>query len=309
MLSTDAKTKSKRKKVLLSFAVIVLSVCILLVTFGGSLGIPGWNDIFVFCGISADLGDDFSASFVNVGTADACCIKCHGKTILIDSGTSITADKLTAYLRRNNFESLDAVIISHPDSDHIGGMNKVLKEFSVDTIYMTELPEELVPESEEYTTFLNSVEENRVNIIYPKIKSTVNIDDMKLEFLSPQKAYNNRNDCSLVVKITFEENSFLFTGDISEEVENDLLNSDTELKSDVLKVAHHGSKTSSSEEFLKAVAPEISVVSVGSTDDNLPDYETLALINHYSGELYRTDKDKTVVITSDGRNLNVQTRA
>lgn len=309
MLSTDAKTKNRRKKIVISVIAIIISACILLITFGGNLGVPSWSDVFAFCGISADLGDDFSASFVNVGTADACCIKCHGKTILIDSGTNITVDKLTAYLRRNNFESLDAVIISHPDSDHIGGMRKVLEKFDVNTLYMTQLPEDLIPETEEYANFLNSLEENKINIVYPKISSTVNIGDMKLEFISPQKEYNNRNDYSLVVKITYGKNTFLFTGDISEKVEKDLLNSDAELKSDVLKVAHHASKTSSSEDFLKAVSPEISVVSVGTTEDDLPDYGTLALINQYSDELYRTDRDKTVVITSDGKNLKVQTRA
>ena len=309
MLSTDAKTKNRRKKIVISVIAIMLSAGILLITFGGNLGVPSWSDVFIFFGISANLGDDFSASFVNVGTADACCIKCHGKTILIDSGTSITADKLTSYLRRNGFERLDAVIISHSDSDHIGGMSKVLNEFDVGMIYMTELSEELIPESIEYNDFINSINENKIDVVYPEITSAVNIGDMKFEFISPQRAYDNRNDSSLVVKITYGENSFLFTGDISEEVENDLLNSDTELKSDVLKVAHHASKTSSSEDFLKAVSPKISVVSVGSTEDSLPDYETLALINNYSGELYRTDRDKTVVITSDGKNLKVQTRA
>lgn len=309
MQNTDVKTKSKFKKILLSVLCIVISLCVLLITFGGSLGIPTWNDIFVFCGIYTDLGDDFSASFVNVGTADACCIRCHGKNILVDTGTSLSYDKLSAYLRRNNFDSFDAVIISHPDGDHIGGASEIAEDFTVEEIYMTPLPENLIPDTDEYTEFENSVEENKIKVTYPKPGSTVQIGDMTLEFFSPAKAYDNTNDNSLVFRLTYGENSILFTGDISTDVEEDLLNSDTELKSDVLKIAHHGSKTSSSEEFLKAVDPEISIVSVGMSYDNLPDYNTMARINHYSDSLYSTNTDKTIVITSDGKSINVQTKA
>ena len=309
MQNTDVKIKSKVKKILLSVLCIVISLCVLLVTFGGSLGIPSWNEVFVFCGIYPDLGDDFSASFVNVGTADACCIRCHGRNILVDTGTSMSYEKLSAYLRRNDFESFDAVIISHPDSDHIGGMSEIIEDFTVEEIYMTSLPENLIPVTDAYTEFENSVKENKIKVTYPAVGSTVQIGDMSLKFLSPTKSYNSTNDNSLVFRLTYGENSILFTGDISADVEEDLLNSNTELKSDVLKVAHHGSKTSSSAEFLKAVDPEISIVSVGMSDDGLPDYNTMARINNYSKSLYGTNTDKTIVITSDGKNLSVQTDA
>lgn len=309
MQNTDVKTKSKVKKILLSVLCIVISLCVLLVTFGGSLGIPSWNEVFVFCGIYPDLGDDFSASFVNVGTADACCIRCHGRNILVDTGTSMSYEKLSAYLRRNDFESFDTVIISHPDSDHIGGMSEIIEDFTVEEIYMTSLPDNLIPVTDAYTEFENSVKENKIKVTYPAVGSTVQIGDMSLKFLSPTKSYNSTNDNSLVFRLTYGENSILFTGDISADVEEDLLNSNTDLKSDVLKVAHHGSKTSSSAEFLKAVDPEISIVSVGTSDDGLPDYNTMARINNYSKSLYGTNTDKTIVITSDGKNLSVQTDA
>ena len=304
MQNTDVKTKSKVKKIILSV------LCVLLVVISAYIThIDGWTDVFVYFDVYADLGNEFSASFVNVGTSDACCIRCKDKNILIDSGTSISYDKLSAYLKRNNFNSLDAVIISHPDSDHIGGVSKLLDEFEVDKIYMPKLPDDLVPKTSEYNRFVNSVKENNISIIYPEIQSELQIGEMKLNFISPENQYNNRNDNSLVLKIIYEKTSFLFTGDISDKVEKDLLNSDIELKSDVLKVAHHGSKTSSSEDFLKAVSPQISVVSVGESDETLPDYETMVRINHYSDSFYRTDKDKTIVITSDGDKLLAQTNA
>ena len=304
MQNTGVKTKSKVKSILISVLCVLFVIISAYITY-----VDGWNDIFTYFGVYADLGNEFSASFADVGTADACCIRCKDKNILIDSGTSISYDKLSAYLKRNDFKSFDAVIISHPDSDHIGGMAKLLEEIKVDRIYMPKLPDELVPETEEYKTFINSVKENKTEVFYPKIQSEIKIGDMTLNFISPTKEYSNRNDNSLVLKVIYGETSFLFTGDISEKVEEDLLNSDIELKSDVLKVAHHGSKTSSSEEFLKAVSPQISVVSVGLSDDTLPDYETMVRINHFSDDIYRTDKDKTIVITSDGNKLEIQTNA
>lgn len=304
MQNTGVKTKNKIKSILISVLCVLLVIISAYITY-----VEGWNDIFTYFVVYADLGNEFSASFADVGTADACCIRCKDKNILIDSGTSISYDKLSAYLKRNDFKSFDAVIISHPDSDHIGGMAKLLEEIKVDRIYMPKLPDELVPETEEYKTFINSVKENKIEIFYPKIQSEIKIGDMTLNFISPTKEYGNRNDNSLVLKVIYGETSFLFTGDISEKVEEDLLNSDIELKSDVLKVAHHGSKTSSSEDFLKAVSPQISVVSVGLSDDTLPDYETMVRINHYSDDIYRTDKDKTIVITSDGNKLEIQTNA
>lgn len=309
MQSTDVKTKSKIKKIVLTVICSVLSVCILFITFGQSLGVPGWNDIFAFFGIYADLGDDLSVSFVNVGTADACCIKCRGKNVLLDTGTKLSYDKLSAYVRRNDFKHFDAVIISHADSDHIGGLSDIIEEFGTDRIYMLDFSSLEKSENVEIQEVYNSVMENNVEIKEPKVNSSTYIGDMKFDFISPQKTYNDKNDNSLVVRLTYGKNSFLFTGDISKKVEKDLLNSDLELKSDVLKVAHHGSGTSSCEEFLKAVNPKISVVSVGKSNYRLPDYTTMSMINHYSDSLYRTDRDKTVVITSDGQNLSVKTHA
>ena len=130
---------------------------------------------------------------------------------------------------------------------------------------------------------------------------------MTLEFIMPEKSYGSINDNSLVFRLNYKNNSILFTGDISSKVEEDILNSDTELKSDILKVAHHGSKTSSCEEFLSAVAPKISVVSSGRSSSSLPDYTTMARIDKYSDELYCTAEDRTVAVTSDGSILTVRT--
>lgn len=309
MQSTDVKTKSKVKRIVSLSVTALLLMCILLISFGKDFGIPSWKDIFTTCGIYADLGDDLSVSFIDVGSADACYITCHGKNILIDSGTSLSYDKLYAYLNRVGCTHFDAIIVSHPDSDHIGGMKNIFKDFGTDVLYMYTLPENLVPHTDEYKYFYNSIEEYKINVVSPKIASNITVGDLNFKFISPTKTYGKINDTSLVVKMTFENNSFLFTGDISENVEKTLINSNEELNCDVLKVAHHGSKTSSSQTFIDAVSPLVSVVSVGANDFDLPNYQIIARLSKSSDSLYRTDVDKTVVVTSDGQNIKVQTRA
>lgn len=312
MQNTGEKIKSKKQVIksvvigILSIVVILLSV---LITFGGSLGIPSWNQIFSACGVSKSTDSAISFSFINVGSADACYIKCGDKNILIDGGTSLTSDKLCAYLKRNGCTHLDAVIASHPDSDHIGGIASVIDAFGADVIYESNLQENLIPDTFEYKRYQNSIIENNADVITPKIPSSEKIGDVTLNFISPTSSYDTTNDCSLVVKLEYKEISALFTGDISKDVEENLINSNLELKSDILKVSHHGSKTASTEDFLQSVSPQISVVSVGMYDNTLPDGVTMARINKYSGALYRTDRDGTVIINSDGKTLDVQTNA
>lgn len=312
MQNTGEKIKSKKQVIksvvigILSIVVILLSV---LITFGGSLGIPSWNQIFSACGVSKSTDSAISLSFINVGSADACYIKCGDKNILIDGGTSLTSDKLCAYLKRNGCTHLDAVIASHPDSDHIGGIASVINAFGADVIYESNLHENLIPDTFEYKRYQNSIIENNADVITPKIPSSEKIGDVTLNFISPTASYDTTNDCSLVVKLEYKEISALFTGDISKDVEENLINSNLELKSNILKVSHHGSKTASTEDFLQSVSPQISVVSVGIYDNTLPDGVTMARINKYSGALYRTDRDGTVIINSDGKTLDVQTNA
>lgn len=312
MQNTDGKIKSKKrllKPVIIICLAFIIAFVSFLITYCRSFGLPSWNEIFAYFGVSKSTDSAISFSFINVGSAEACYIKCGDKNILIDSGTSLSSDKLCAYLRRNGCTHLDAIIVSHPDSDHIGGIPSVIDEFGADVIYESNLNEDIIPETVEYSNYQNSIKENNIKVIIPEIQSSETIGVIKLNFISPSNEYSSTNDNSLVLKLEFKEISALFTGDISKEVEEDLINSNIELKSDILKVPHHGSKTSSTEEFLQSVSPQISVVSVGLSDNTLPDGITMARINKFSGALYRTDRDGTVVINSDGRTLSVAANA
>jgi competence protein ComEC len=309
MQNTGAKRKSKLKKRVIYTVCTILLLVSLVISFGSSFGVPSWNEIFAYVKISANLGQGFSLSFVDVDSADACYIKCADKNILVDTGTSLSYYKLSTYLKRYGCTHFDAIILSHPYSDHIGGTADVIKDFGTDVIYASSTCLDAISQQDDFADLKSIIDENNIKVISPEIESTITIGDLSLDFISPQKTYKGTNNNSLVFRLRYGKISALFTGDISKEVENDLINSNTELKSDILKVSHHGSKTSSSEEFLQAVSPQISVVSVGESNLSLPDSKAIAYINHYSGSLYRTDEDGSVVITSDGNTLQVQTNA
>ena len=224
---------------------------------------------------------DFSVSFINVGSADCTLIKCGDKSVLIDGGTNLVTDKLTAYLKRSSVTHLDAVIVSHPDSHN----------------------------TPEYEKLVNSIKENNIKTVIPVSDKPVGIGNMTFKFYQPEKNFGNTNDNSLVTMLEYDEKRFLFTGDISSKREESMVNSDKELKCDVLKVAHHGSKYSSSEDFLAKASPETAVISVSADDTALPDYYITALLNSVCKNVYRTDSDKTVMITVENGEICTKTHA
>ena len=309
MQNTEEK-RSKTKKLIICISTVLLCVLSVILYYGKSLGLPDWNDVFVAFGLKADLNEDLSVCFVSVGTADAIYIHQGDTDVLIDTGTEKSYESLDSFLKRYDCSSFDAVIVSHPDADHIGGMPDIIENYGTQTLYMYNYSEKLLPDTDKYVNFVNSVKENKVNTIYlssaDEKQRCFSIGEMKFEVMSPYSEYSDTNDTSLVLKMRYGENSFLFTGDAGIDVEEDLLSSGYDLKSDVLKVAHHGSKNSNSEEFLKVVSPKISVISVGSENTYLPDFEVESRLADIS-ELYVTLNDGNIVIKSDGKTLDVQT--
>lgn len=250
---------------------------------------------------------DFSVSFINVGSADCTLVKCGDKSVLIDGGTNLVTDRITAYLKRSSVTHLDAVIVSHPDSDHIGSLPDIIDMFGADTVYLGKYSDS--HKTPEYEKLVNSIKENNIKTAVPDSDNPVEIGNMTFKFYQPEKDFGNTNDNSLVAMLEYDEKRFLFTGDISSKREEVMVNSDEELKCDVLKVAHHGSKYSSSEDFLKKSDPEIAVISVSASDSALPDYYTTALLDSICKNVYRTDSDKTVIITVENGEICTKTRA
>lgn len=258
--------------------------------------------------------DDLEVHYVDVGQGDGTVIFYKDKVIVIDCGSMMHKFKMEKYLKKNGVKRINALIITHPHQDHFGGLDALLCNFKVDKIYTTEINSKVEKSLFERLHLLeyNCIisEYNAMNH-FKKIadgKKVIKYGDLKLKFIGPDKVYKNFNNNSIVVKLDYKETSMLFTGDIEAQAELDLVqNHAKELNVDVLKIAHHGSHTSSTEEFLEAVNPQIAVISCAIDNDFWHPHKSVAKrLKDYGIILYRTDEGGTIILHSDGETITTK---
>lgn len=245
--------------------------------------------------------NEMKVHFIDVGQGDSILIQVNYKNILIDSGPKDEKDKLVKYLNSLNIHQFDYVIATHPHEDHIGNMAYIINNYKVLNFYSPKIDNNT-------TSFENMAEAlSRKNLKIKVLKanaSTINLGENTLvEVFSPNlDYYDNLNNYSPIIKISYGHNSFLFTGDAEEEIEQEIITNNFNLKSDVLKVAHHGSSTSTTKSFLDSVKPKIAVISVGKNNSyGHPTKDTLNKLKE--SKVYRTDINGNIVITSDGNTI------
>ena len=243
-----------------------------------------------------------SVTYLNVGQGDSELIQVNGINMLIDAGTNAGANDLVKDLKNRGIKTIDIAIATHPHEDHIGGMDEVLENFDVKSFYAPKVAHT----TKTYENMLKAVKNEGLKI--KQIKEGTKIDlgkDTEVQVYSPVKSqYEELNNYSPVMKISYGQNSFMFTGDAESLVEKEILSENKDLKADVLKLGHHGSHSSTSEEFLKAVDPSIAIVSCAKDNKyGHPHKETLDLIKKYKLRVYRNDKDGDIVLSSDGTNI------
>lgn len=233
--------------------------------------------------------------FIDVGQADSAFIELgNGQTMLIDAGLS--GYDVVSYIRELQYETIDYVVASHPHDDHIGGMATVLDSFNIGKMYMPKQAHTITA----FTDMLDVIERKGIELYTAKAGTNiVSSGIIDIDILAPfADNYSNLNNCSAVVRITYGDTVMLFTGDAEHEIENQLLNSG--IDADVLKVGHHGAGSASSSSFIKAVSPDIAVISVGSGNRyKHPHADTLAILNDAGADVYRTDEQGTVIVTAD----------
>ena len=244
--------------------------------------------------------DPLNIYFLDVGKADSIIITCENYSLLIDAGTYVDSETVEIWLKKLNIDRLNAVFASHPDSDHIGGIPYILENFKVDELIVSDIPAELLSAENEYNKLMSAALNNDIAVKTVYAGDILNYGNCSFEVLGPLGDHADMNNYSLVQKLIYKNFSALFPGDAENRSENMLLNSGADLTADLLKVAHHGSKTSSSKEFLEAVGAEYAVVSTGVDRNNLPRKEVLRALEEYSMDIYRTDVDGTVIVSSDG---------
>lgn len=239
--------------------------------------------------------------YFDVGQADSILLENNGKFMLIDAGNNADGENIVNYLKELGVEKLDYLIATHAHEDHIGGMDDVINEFEIGTFYMPDV----VTTTKTFEDLITALENKTVSFETPEIGDIFLFGGCKFEVLHLSDDSSDLNDTSIVVRGLYGDNSFLFMGDATSDVERNILNSN--IDSDVLKVGHHGSRYSSTVNFLNKVTPSYAIISVGEGNSyNHPHSVTFTKLEDVGAEVYRTDNDGTIFVSSDGQNIKLE---
>ncbi|ABY93611.1 MAG: Beta-lactamase domain protein [Caldanaerobacter subterraneus] len=248
--------------------------------------------------------DSLTVNYIDVGQGDSIFIQTpSGKTMLIDAGTPEMGSKVIKYIKSQGINKIDVLIGTHPHNDHIGGIVEIIKTFKIGKFYMPKV----TTTTRTFEEVLKAAKSKGLSINVAKTGVVIDLGDgIIAKMLAPNSShYEDLNNYSAVIKITYGNTSFLFTGDASEQSEKEMLSKGYNLKADVLKIGHHGSSSSSTWAFLKAVHPKYAVISCGKYNDyGHPHKETMKKLRSLGIIVYRTDECGTVIAVSDGKTIN-----
>ena len=242
--------------------------------------------------------------YLDVGQGDSIFIELpNAQSMLIDAADRNYGEGIVDYIEDCGYSQIDYLIATHPHADHIGSMSYVVDNMNIGSVYMPKVS----TNTKTYEKLLTSISDKGLKIKTATAGlSIIDEGNLTADVVAPIEIdSDNLNNCSIVLKLTYKDKSFLFTGDAEHE---ELKQITADITADVLKVGHHGSGTSTNKDFLEQVNPSISVISVGKNNDyGHPHKSAMTALKKSGCELYRTDKDKTVVVTSEGSTLTVET--
>lgn len=248
-----------------------------------------------------DIENNLEVQFIDVGQADSILIKQNDKYMLIDAGNNEDGKLLVDYFKNIGITSFEHVVATHAHEDHLGGMDDIINNFDVRNYYMPDV----LTTTKTFEDVLDALEDN--NKVYTVLKEgeTFNLSDASFKTIFIGNDGEDLNDTSIVLKLSYQDISFLFTGDATKNVEDKILLKDIE--STVLKVGHHGSSYSNSKEFINKVDPLYAVISAGKDNSyNHPHKEVLNILNKNDIKIYRTDESGTIIFSTDGKNINIR---
>lgn len=263
-----------------------------------------------------DVDGTLEMHVIDVGQADCILIIQDDVVMLVDAGTMSSADKVVNYLKSLNITKIDVLVATHQHHDHIGGMSKIIDNFEIGVIYMLDLSKEKI-DTKSYNSFISAIEEwskqEENNVLFAKDEEgdlrEFELGQANVRFIAPTgNRYIIKNNYSIVMKITFGKTSILLAADAEKKSEMEMLNSGYNLKADVLKIGHHGSNSSTTENFLNAVEPTYAILSVGKDNDyGYPDRQVMNMFKERKIPVYRTDESGTIIMITDGENIEFNT--
>ncbi len=246
--------------------------------------------------IPSDSNGELSVHFLDVGQGDCQIITFpNGQNMVIDAGNNKDEDFICDYIKQLDIQKIDYLIGTHPHADHVGSLDEIINTFPVENVYLPEC----TSDSLTYKDVLAAIDNADLSVTYTRADTVIYSDErISVTAVAPTENYDDLNNQSIVIRLTYGKSSFLFTGDAEEESENNIT---SDISADVLKVAHHGSRTSTSQSFLERVDPMYAVISCGSDNKyGHPHTETLERLENNDVTVYRTDTMGTLICRTQG---------
>lgn len=294
--------KSKKHKIfLLSFLLLLLFTGCSSTVDSGSNREPAANaDILKEETVPAAASGEMKVHFLDVGQGLSVFVQSDGQNLIYDGGDRETSRFVVAYLKQQGVTEIDYLVSSHYDADHLAGLIGCLNAFTVHNVIGSDYEHT----TKLYNSFIDSTAEQGLEIQHPSVGAQFQFGSGKFTVLSPASIVNDSNANSVVIKLENGDNSFLLTGDADHKAEAVMCSSGLDLESDVLSVAHHGSATATSYDFLEQVVPEFAVVSCGQNNQyDHPDADTMDKLESMDISVYRSDLQGTVTALSDGQKI------
>lgn len=245
--------------------------------------------------------DEMKVHFLDVGQGLSILVQCDGQNMIYDGGDRSTSSYVVSYLKDQGVETIDYLISSHYDSDHMAGLIGCLNAFDVKNV----IGSDYVHDSELYTSFMDAVASKGLEVQHPAVGDTFQLGNATFEVLGPVNISSDSNNNSVAIKLTNDDDSFLFTGDAEAAEEAEMIGTGIDLNCEVLVLGHHGSDTSSSWDFLASTAPAYAVISCGKDNQyGHPHADTLEKMQSMDIGIFRTDDQGTIVATSNGSTIS-----
>lgn len=241
---------------------------------------------------------------IDVGQGDSILVIQKDQIMLVDCGTRAKGSTVIEYLKELGITKIDILVGTHSHDDHMGGMAEVIRNFEIGTLYAPDNSKESIT-TFWYMDFLDAVSEKNVNWVYPEVGTTFGVGDANVQIVAPNsKEYNNMNNYSIVLRVTYGETDVLLMGDAETLSEEEIMNNGLYIDVDVLKLGHHGSSTSSSEKFLNVTTPQYAIISVGKGNTyHHPIKSVMERLENMEITVYRTDESGTIIMSTDGNNI------